>query len=495
MFKERTLTRRSIPCFFLLFLSHFITTYAQDTDGDGIADHDECLRAVAFESNERTVHNHCNPNFSAEGAYFPMSSANFTCSNVSEWGRNPYNNSVIMIREYISTFTAVPGCTTASVNFRGIMFKNHPDKPISVRPNTRYKLSIQIKHYNYRDGPPDNVFPQLTFYIDGQYITPENLHHNNGEYYDLHAFWNSGSTTQITKFGLHNNQRSGCGNDMKYYSLKMEVDDPSQLGIMQCDFDRDGIPNINDLDSDNDGILDQVEGNTDTDNDGFPDFLDLDSEKDGCSDANEAYHNAGADNNDGMEYGDADNHRVNDGSGKINTDGTVAAASYAPPVNNARLVADLPNSICQKPPDLGVLLLINDGIVKGRKNQQLVIRIKELNQVQTAPGVPIVVKINRSPDMQFNYDPNLSSITVNQDRIPLSNQDWQLDEQNPSFYIFRNTNGLTAGGLSNIGLTVPFDSRGTTGKQNFTASLEQNSGGETNASNNSDVETVVFLKE
>jgi uncharacterized repeat protein (TIGR01451 family) len=56
------------------------------------------------------------------------------------------------------------------------------------------------------------------------------------------------------------------------------------------DSDGDGVPNYRDLDDDNDGILDSVEGDdtVDTDGDGTPDYLDIDSDGDGCYDAVEA---------------------------------------------------------------------------------------------------------------------------------------------------------------------------------------------------------------
>ena len=55
-----------------------------------------------------------------------------------------------------------------------------------------------------------------------------------------------------------------------------------------ADTDGDGINDDVDLDDDNDGIPDTVEGMGDTDGDGVPDFLDLDSDNDGIPDILEA---------------------------------------------------------------------------------------------------------------------------------------------------------------------------------------------------------------
>ena len=65
----------------------------------------------------------------------------------------------------------------------------------------------------------------------------------------------------------------------------------------------------------------------DTDNDGLPDLLDGDSDGDGCSDANEAYNNANADGGDGEEYGLGS-------PPPTNGDGTVTAATYPTPADN-----------------------------------------------------------------------------------------------------------------------------------------------------------------
>ena len=65
------------------------------------------------------------------------------------------------------------------------------------------------------------------------------------------------------------------------------------------DSDGDGIGNIDDLDDDNDGIPDSVEGLIDTDGDGITNELDLDSDNDGIYDLEEARHGAVDANNDG----------------------------------------------------------------------------------------------------------------------------------------------------------------------------------------------------
>lgn len=63
--------------------------------------------------------------------------------------------------------------------------------------------------------------------------------------------------------------------------------------ICDIDFDDDTIANAVDLDDDNDGILDTLEGNglVDTDNDGYPDSMDLDSDNDDCFDVRESGFN------------------------------------------------------------------------------------------------------------------------------------------------------------------------------------------------------------
>jgi len=79
--------------------------------------------------------------------------------------------------------------------------------------------------------------------------------------------------------------------------------DPATLTIVN-DFDGDGIPDEDDLDDDNDGIPDSIEGTGDLDGDGIPNHHDLDADGDGVYDTNEAGFADLDANNDGVIDGD-----------------------------------------------------------------------------------------------------------------------------------------------------------------------------------------------
>ena len=90
------------------------------------------------------------------------------------------------------------------------------------------------------------------------------------------------------------------------------------------DCDNDGVKNSEDLDDDNDGILDTLEGEGDLDQDGFPNRVDSDSDGDFCSDVVEA----------GLSDPDGDgflgsNPVIVDNNGLV-----ISAVGYTTPIDN-----------------------------------------------------------------------------------------------------------------------------------------------------------------
>ena len=76
------------------------------------------------------------------------------------------------------------------------------------------------------------------------------------------------------------------------YCTEDAFSNPAQLKVMP-DNDRDRIPDVFDIDDDNDGILDIDESTGDTDSDGIINSFDLDSDGDGCLDVIEAGYDDG----------------------------------------------------------------------------------------------------------------------------------------------------------------------------------------------------------
>lgn len=87
------------------------------------------------------------------------------------------------------------------------------------------------------------------------------------------------------------------------------------------DLDHDGILDYKDLDSDNDGIYDKIEGQNDLDNDGIPNYLDTDSDNDNIPDETEGTKDSDKDKIPNYLDNDSDNDGIKDKiEGLIDTD-------------------------------------------------------------------------------------------------------------------------------------------------------------------------------
>jgi gliding motility-associated-like protein len=101
-------------------------------------------------------------------------------------------------------------------------------------------------------------------------------------------------------------------------------------GTIPQDSDSDTISDYLDLDSDNDGVKDEIETNTDQDADGIPNYRDLDSDKDNCYDVLEA----------GFSDGDSDG-KYGIVPISVNQNGLVISAPYSIPNPNYLISAPI----------------------------------------------------------------------------------------------------------------------------------------------------------
>lgn len=108
----------------------------------------------------------------------------------------------------------------------------------------------------------EGTWPVIAVYSG---IEPEEL---NAEIYV------KGHNNDLDSDGIHN-------------SIECKKSNPD-FGLSRCeDTDRDGIPDVLDTDSDDDGILDITEGSQDVDGDSIPNYQDEDSDGDGYTDKEE----------------------------------------------------------------------------------------------------------------------------------------------------------------------------------------------------------------
>lgn len=130
------------------------------------------------------------------------------------------------------------------------------------------------------------------------------------------------------------------------------------------DIDSDGVMNVLDKDSDNDGIPDAVEGSEDTDGDGSPNYMDEDSDDDGIGDADES----------GLIGARDDNGRFIDTDG----DGVPDVIDTAPfDVSNSTIKFTLKDTDGDTIPDYLDLDSDDDGITDEQETGAIGIRPKE----------------------------------------------------------------------------------------------------------------------
>ncbi|WP_167335410.1 Calx-beta domain-containing protein [Pedobacter kyungheensis] len=197
-----------------------------------------------------------------------------------------------------TTATYAPGILTQTTQYRrttvstlnGTVCQSAATSPIIITVGTASTIITQPVNQNVR--ALSNV--TLNVATSGGTGTSQyqwQLSTNNGTSFSNitnNTIYSGATTNTLTITGVN-----GTMEGYKYRVLINQSDNAcasviSNVVNLTIDSDRDGVPDSTDLDDDNDGILDTVEGTADFDHDGIPNYLDVDSDNDGIVDAIES---------------------------------------------------------------------------------------------------------------------------------------------------------------------------------------------------------------
>ncbi len=137
-------------------------------------------------------------------------------------------------------------------------------------------------------------------------------------------------------------------------------------------------------------------------------------------------------------------------------------------------------------PDLSPNILILPSILEGPSTFYIVVEAHEINNAPT-DGSEILLIMPRDPYIHFTYDPLLTSVPF----FNVNNSNWTYDNSNPDFHIFRTSEVIPPNGGLSFGLEAFFDPQGSSGQKPITISIYQG-GGESNYTNNTDVEILIY---
>jgi len=98
------------------------------------------------------------------------------------------------------------------------------------------------------------------------------------------------------------------------------------------------------------------------------------------------------------------------------------------------------------------------------------------------------VIIPKDARLSFTYDSNLTSMGP----WSLDNSSWTYDGTNGSFHIWTTDESIDNNSSLSFGFNAQYDPQNTTGINSISVTILTGSGGETDGSNNSDAETLIF---
>lgn len=148
-----------------------------------------------------------------------------------------------------------------------------------------------------------------------------------------------------------------------------------------------------------------------------------------------------------------------------------------------------------EPPDLPVLtdlapsLIVTPNVMNGSANFEVIVKVAELGGTAALDTVTVAIPRDARWNLDGPFTPSLTSLSG----VPLNNNLWTYDPNNPAYHIFRKNGGLAAGTLSSLGFKARFNPGSAKGVSTMTVQILPGKGGETATTNNSDSEKLDYF--
>ena len=141
-------------------------------------------------------------------------------------------------------------------------------------------------------------------------------------------------------------------------------------------------------------------------------------------------------------------------------------------------------------PDITPTLLVSPNISHGETSFDIVLRITELNTVNTIGTITVRIPRDSRWELSGSFDQNLSTLNG----INLMNSDWNYSYDD-SYHIFTSDSSISASSYSSLGFSIMFNPDVSRGVYSITAHISSIAGGETRTSNNVDAERLDYFQE
>ncbi|HNB81476.1 MAG TPA: SdrD B-like domain-containing protein, partial [Chitinophagaceae bacterium] len=169
----------------------------------------------------------------------------------------------------------------------------------------------------------------------------------------------------------------------------------------------------------------------------------------------------------------------------------VGAGTYTYTFQEGTCSSGGPITVENNIPDYTPTLSIAPSAIQGTSTMRIILTVSEIENRTPCSDVYVFVP-RLEPRFTMTYD----SLATNVGGVSVQNANWQFFNTNPNFYVWKYIGSVAFPALSSskIGFLGSYNPNQTDGETTFSVQVFQGSGGETNFTNNTDSEILLYFR-